>query len=157
MGKRKHIFTWVLLTTMGIVLGAYLLEPPSEDWCTGVGYLPDNRPTNSVHAIKVVVEPILGRHQVYAIFQVSISECPPGCPVILTVSGAGTYCENAGTDGLLQHFEGVEAPAGYYLTRHYIRTRTALWLSIQGLLNQLRQPQNWTLTYSNSPKSRYEI
>jgi hypothetical protein len=146
--KHKHIFTWILLTSVGVVLCADLLQPPSEDWCTGLGYLPDNRPTSSVHAIKVVSEPLTGRHQVYGIFQVPISECPPGQPVILRVRGAGTYCENAGTEGVLKHLEGIKAPPGYYLTKHYIRTRTALWLSIQGFLDRLRQPQNWTLTYT---------
>lgn len=46
-----------------------------------------------------------------------------------------------------QHLEGIEAAPGYYLTKHYIRTRTALWLTTQELLNQLKQPRNWMLTY----------
>lgn len=133
--------------TVGLVCLAHLLEPPLEDWCTGVGYLPANRPTKSVHAVKVVVEPLLGRHQVYAIFQLDRKKSPPGKPVILTVASAGTYCEAAGSGGLFQQFDGVEASPGYYLSRHYIRTRTAIWLSFQGMFKQLKQPQSWTLTY----------
>ncbi len=147
MWKRKLIFIWILITTVGLVLCVHLLKPPLDEQCSGLGYLPNNR-TTTVDAIKVVVEPLLGQHQVYGIFQLSIEDCPPGQPVILTVSKAGNYCEYAGSGGLLQHFEGVEAAPGYYLSRHYIRTRTAIWLSIKGLLTQLRQPRNWTLTYA---------
>ena len=132
---------------VGLVSIVHLLEPPIEDWCTGVGYLPANRPTTNVHAVKVVVEPFLGRHQVYAIFQLDREKSPPGKPVILKVADAGTYCEAAGSGGLLQQLDGVEANPGYYLSQHYIRTRTAIWLSLQGLFKQLKQPQNWTLTY----------
>ncbi len=128
---------------------AYLLVPPFEDWCTGVGYLPSNRATTSVYATKTIVSPFSGQHQVYAIFQLDREKCPPGQRVILSVVGAGKYCETAGSGWLLQHLDGVEAEPGYYLSRHYIRTRTALWLSIRGLLNRLKQPQSWTLTYSD--------
>lgn len=146
MPKRKLPFTWVLLTTVAIALGAYLLTPPLDDWCTGIGYLPSNRPTTSVHAVKVVVEPFQGRHEVYGIFQLEREKCPPGKPVILTVLGAGKYCETAAVDQI-QDFAGIEVRPGYYLSKHYIRTRTALWLTIQGLLDQLQQPGNWTLSY----------
>jgi hypothetical protein len=145
--KRKLIFSWVLLTTVGIVLCSYLLVPPLDDWCTGVGYLPSNRAITNVHALKVVIEPMLGRHQVYGIFQLEREKCPPNQAVVLTVSGAGKYCETAGVDQL-QNFEGIEPLPGYYLSKHYIRSRTALWLSIRGQLDQLRQPRNWTLTYA---------
>jgi hypothetical protein len=145
--KPKLIFTGFILTTVGICLCGYLLKPPLDDFCTGIGYLPSNRATTSVQAVKVVVEPLWGRHHVYGIFQIDKEKCPPGQPVVLSVRGVGNYCEVVGFDPV-QDFEGIEAPPGYYLTRHYIRTRTALWLSIQGLLDQLRQPRNWTLTYS---------
>ncbi len=148
MPKRKLIFTWILLITIGIVLAGYLLAPPLDDWCTGEGYLPSNRPTTSVHALKVVVKPFEGRHEVYAIFQLDREKCPPARPVILTVGGAGKYCETSGVYQM-EEFEGIKPPPGYYLSQHFIRTRTALWLTIQGLLDQLKQPYNWTLTYTD--------
>jgi hypothetical protein len=77
-----------------------------------MGYLPSDRPTTNVHALKIVVEPLLGRHQVYGIFRLPIEMCPPGHPLILTVRHAGKYCENAGSDGLIQKFAGLEAPLG---------------------------------------------
>jgi hypothetical protein len=143
--KRKLIFILILVTTVGLVLCVHLLKPPLDDHCSGVGYLSSNR-TTTVHAIKVVVEPFLGQHQVYGIFQLSLEDCPPGQPVILTVVGAGKYCEIVNNLG--QHFEGIEVGSKYYLTKHYIRTRTAISLSIKGLLSELKQPRNWTMTYA---------
>lgn len=144
--NRKLIFVWVLLITAGLVYSIHLLEPPVEDFCSGLGYLPSNRATTSVHAINVVVEPLLGRHQAYAIFQLRSEKCPPGKRVVLTVVGAGKYCETVNPIG--QGFEGIEAASGYYLSRHYIRTRTALWLTVRGLSAQLKQLQSWMLTYA---------
>lgn len=145
MWKRKFIFPWVLLTAVGIIYIANLLKPPLDHWC--IGYVSSNPAATSIHPLRVVVEPMLGRHRVYGIFMLPIEECPPGEPVLLTVRDAGNYCENAGFQGLVQHLEGLEAPTGYYLTRHYMRTRTTLWLITHGLLGQLEQPRNWTLTY----------
>lgn len=146
MLKRKLMFTILLLTTVGIISLADYLELSLNDQCTGVGYLPANRPIQRISALKVVVEPFLGRHQVYGIFRLPREKTPPGQPVILTVTGAGNYCE--ATSDLGDNCEGIEVSPEYYLSKHYIRTRTALELSFKGLLEQLRQPLNWTLTYS---------
>lgn len=144
--KHKLIFLILLLTTVVIIFLADYLDPTLDDQCTGVGYLPANRPTQSIPALKVVVEPFFGRHQVYGIFRLSRDKIPPGQPVILTVTGAGIYCE--ATEDLGDKFEGIEVAPKYYLSQHYIRTRTALELSFKGWLEQLRQPLNWKLTYS---------
>lgn len=146
MWNRRLIFTWVLLITVGLVYTVHLLEPPAEDFCSGLGYLPSNRPTTSVHAIKVVAEPFLGEHQVYGIFQIETKKCYFDKPVVLTVTAAGKYCEAIRIFG--KNIEGIEAAPGYYVTKHYVRTRTALWLAVRGLLSQLRQTQSWTLTFS---------
>lgn len=143
--KQTFVFILVIIAAIGFIWCIQLLKPPSEDFCTGEGYLPSNSPLESIHAIKVVIEPWLGEHQVYGIFQINSHKSPPGHPVILTVVGAGKYCET--TNPISQHFQGIDAAPGYYLTKHYVRTRSVLWSGIHGLLNQLRQPQNWTLTY----------
>lgn len=67
---------------------------------------------------------------------------------MLTVTHVGKYCEL--TNYIGQNFEEIAVPNEYYLSQHFIRTRTALWLTIQGLLEELRQPDNWTLTYAES-------
>lgn len=150
MHKRIFTFVLVFITTVGVglVWSSHLLKPPSTDFCTGEGYLPSDGNINSVHAIKVVVEPWLGEHHVYGIFQVDSHKCPPGHPVILTVVGGGKYCE--ATNPIGQSFQDIEASAGHYLSKHFVRTRTALWSSLHGSFYQLQQPQNWKLTYETT-------
>jgi hypothetical protein len=145
--KRKFSFIILLITTLGLVLSIKLLKPPAEEFCSGVGYLPSNLPTKTVYPIKVVVEPFDGRHQVYAIFQLDGSKLPVNERVVLSVGGAGHYCEVSNSVGRI--FEGIETPPGYYLSRHFIRTRTALTLSAKGLLGKLRSPENWMLTFTS--------
>jgi len=147
--KRQIFFTIVLLTTVGISQLAPFLEKPLDNRCTGVGYLASNRPTTTVHALRVVVKPWWGRHQVYGVFPLPFEKCNRSEPVLLTIIGAGNYCERAKYNGPPQHFEEIQAPPGYALVRYPLRTRTTLWLTTEGLLEQLKQPRNWTLTYNN--------
>lgn len=148
MGKRLFIIALVLLPLVGIVAMAYFSHQTLDEQCTGVGYLPTNLATTSVHPIKVVVDPFQGQHQVYGIFRLDKAKNPPNQPVILTVTHAGKYCEF--TNSIGQDFAEIVVPNQYYLSQHYIRTRTALWLTSQGLLKELKQPDNWTLTYAES-------
>ena len=73
--KRQIFFTIVLLTTVGISQLAHFLEKPIDNRCTGVGYLASNRPTTTVHALRVVVKPWWGRHQVYGVFPLPFEKC----------------------------------------------------------------------------------
>jgi hypothetical protein len=149
LGKRLFIFILVaILSLVGIVTIAYYLKQTVDEQCTGVGYLPENLSKTSIHPIKVVVEPFDGQHQVYAIFRLDQAKSPPSLPVVLTVIHAGKYCES--TNYLGQNFAEIAVPNQYYLSQHYIRTRTALWLTVQGLLGELRKPSNWILTYAES-------
>jgi hypothetical protein len=146
--KRRFIFTLVLLSLVGIFPIAYYLQQAFNEQCTGVGYLPANHATSSIHPLKVVVEPFQGQHQVYAIFRLDKEKTPPSQSVVLTVTHLVKYCES--TNYIGQDFAEIAVPNQYYLSQHYIRTRTALWLTIQGLLKELKQPENWTLTYAES-------
>lgn len=145
MRKRLFIITLVLLPLVGIVASHYLQQIHKEQ-CTGVGYLPANLATTTLHPLKVMVEPFLGRHQVYAIFKLDKEKNPPNQPVILTATHAAKYCEYVNSIG--QNFAEITVPNKYYLSRHFVRTRTALWLTSQGLLKELKQRDNWTLTYA---------
>lgn len=147
MRKRRLISTLVLISVVGIVAIAYSLQQTLDEQCTGVGYLPA-LPTISIHPLKVVVEPFHGQHQVYGIFRLEKAKIPPNQPVILTVSHVGKYCESTIYVG--QNFAEIAVADQYYLSQHYIRTRTALWLTIRSLLEELRQLDSWTLTYTES-------
>ncbi len=148
MEKRQLIFTLVLLSLVGIIAGTHYLQQAVDEQCSGVGYLPADLSTTSIHALKVVVEPFQGQHQVYGIFRLEKAKIPPNQPVVLTVNHVGKYCES--TTYLGQNFAEIAVPEQYYLSQHYIRTRTALWLTIRRLLEELRQPDSWTLTYTES-------
>lgn len=147
--KRQLFFTIVLLTIVAITQLADRLQEPFDRRCTRLGYLASNRPTTTVHALKVVVKPWLGRHQVYGIFPLPFEKCNRSEPVLLTIVGAGNYCERAKYTEANHRFEGIETPPGHTLTRYYLRTRTTWWLTSEGLLEQLKQPHNWTVTYNN--------
>jgi hypothetical protein len=148
LGKRQLIFTLVLLSLVGIVALTHYLQQAADEQCTGVGYLPANLSTTSIHPLKVVVEPFQGQHQVYGIFRLEKAKIPPNQPVILTVNHVGKYCES--TIYLGQNFAEIAVPNQYYLSQHYIRTRTAIWLTMRRLLEELKQLENWTLTYTES-------
>ena len=148
MRKRRLISTLVLISVVGIVAITYSLQQTLDEQCTGVGYLPANLSTTSIHPLKVVVEPFHGQHQVYGIFRLEKAKVPPNQPVILTVNHVGKYCESTTYVG--QNFAEITLADQYYLSQHYIRTRTALWLTIRRLLDELRQPNSWTLTYTES-------
>jgi len=146
--KRAVIFILLFLTTLGWVLFTHRhhLMLPGSNWCAGVGYLPDNRPTETIHAVHVTAKPWRGEHHVYGIFELDEQKVPPGQPVIVRVSGAAKYCTTSNPVG--NKFRNIEAPEGYYLSRHYIRTRTGFWVTLLGQRGKLKQPQNWTLTYA---------
>jgi hypothetical protein len=87
--KGQLFFTIVLLTMVGITQLAHHLQEPLDGRCTGLRYLASNRPTTTVHALKVVVKPWLGRHQVYGIFPLPFEKCNRSEPVLLTIKGVG--------------------------------------------------------------------
>ena len=146
MRKRRFFLPLVLISLVGTFAITYYLQQALDEECTGVGYLSANPSKTSIHPLKVVVEPFQGQHQVYGIFRMEKVKTPPSQPVVLTVNHVGKYCES--TVYLGQNFAEITVPNQYYLSQHYIRTRTALWLSMRGLLEKLRQPDNWTLTYT---------
>jgi hypothetical protein len=147
--KRQLFFTIVVLATVGIRQLAHGLEEPLDGRCSGLGYLASNRSTTTVQALKVVVKPWLGRHQVYGVFPLPFETCNRSEPVLLTIIGAGNYCQRGKYTQPTHHFEELQPPPGYTLVRYPLRTRTTLWLTTKGLLEQLKQPRNWTVTYNN--------
>lgn len=83
---------------------------------------------------KVVVQPWKGRHQVYAEFQI-----PEGKTVSdrakVDLGSVGEFCGGVSEVQTL----------GKTVAIARIRTRTALWLMLQGKLGGLQQAQNWQL------------
>jgi hypothetical protein len=101
------------------------------------------------HPAKIVVKPWRGQHHVYGKFIIPQGYENDGF-VTFTLPGKKTYC------GSLQTIAKSEKS----LIRGYLNTRIALWVIIQGHINDLKAPQNWKLAYfekknqSNSPPSQ---
>ncbi|MBD2361864.1 hypothetical protein H6G36_11830 [Anabaena minutissima FACHB-250] len=97
------------------------------------------------HPEKIVFQPWLGQHNVYAVFMIP-QEYRYDYLFRLDLPGENTRC------GVIQRanqsvIADVDAKPGYSLVRGYLKTRIALRLILQGHLNQLKQPQNWQLGY----------
>ena len=90
---------------------------------------------------KVVVQPWKGRHHIYAEFQV-----PAGMVVSdrakVTMGDLGEFC------GGVSEVAAVENSVGPTTAIARIRTRTALWLILQGKIGDLNQAVNWQLPIS---------
>lgn len=96
------------------------------------------------HPEKIVVKPWRGQHHVYGKFIIPKSYRNDGF-FTLTLPGNKTYC------GHLDTIADVSLPGldtqPKSLVRGYLNTRIALWVIIQGHINDLKNPQNWKLAY----------
>jgi hypothetical protein len=105
-----------------------------------------------IHAIKVVVRPWLGQHQVFGIFMVPLryrsGRSYSGTISVQSFSGAFRPDQQPE----VQRVEDVIVEPGYYLVRGYVPTRIALWFLVTGQYGELRSPCNWTLEFSERLK-----
>lgn len=146
MGKRLWSYgakvAIAAITLIGISVLTEPLTHPSDLQCDVEAFLSNPRQTLQVHAIKVVVRPWLGEHNVYGIFVVPDQFSPK---MLLNVKTIGSYCGQLYVPN--KRIDGIPAPAGTFLLKHYIRTRAVLQSILKGNLNQLTQLDNWTLFY----------
>ena len=103
---------------------------------------------HEIRGAKVVVQPWLGEHRVYGIFMVPDR-----------YKHNTKYAAAMAVRGLDRRFvvgeradkqyvgDDVLAGSGHYLVRIYVPTRVALWLLVNGLFGDLRNPCNWTLMF----------
>lgn len=99
--------------------------------------------TQQLHPASVVIKPWKGRHHVYAYFVV-----PPGYRPSqffeVMVGDAKSYC---GQTKLTKTTSVPLAPASseHQVVKGLLRTRTAMWLILNGKTAELAQPENWLL------------
>ena len=90
---------------------------------------------------KIVVQPWKGRHHVYAEFQV-----PAGTFVSdrakVNMGNLGEFCGGVSEVAAAEHSVGTTTAIAR------MRTRTALWLIVQGKIGDLNQAANWQLPIS---------
>lgn len=115
-----------------------------ESACDAEAFMTSGGSKVAIHPETVIVQPWHGQHNVYGIFMMPDS-VHPGEAVLLQVKHVGTFCDEASNAG--KTVQGVQAKPHHYLMVDNIRTRTALWLILQGKLDQLQQPANWALVY----------
>jgi hypothetical protein len=121
-----------------------------EQWKYNTGSTSENY---YAHPVKTVVKPWRGQHHVYGNFIIPKGYRSYGF-FTLTLPGKKTYC------GTLRKIKNISPPGldiqpKTSLIRGYLNTRTALWLIIQGHLNDLKNPQNWKLIYFEKRKYRF--
>ncbi len=120
----------------------YWLNPQ----CSDASFLSvENGEMFQANPIAISVKPWRGRHHVYSVFMLS-SKNKMKSPILLTVKGAGRYRKEACM--VKEDAEKYPAPPGYYFLRVHLKTRVAIVMILRGLLDLLRDPANWTLTYT---------
>ncbi|CAN1209267.1 hypothetical protein TUMEXPCC7403_03525 [Tumidithrix helvetica PCC 7403] len=125
------IFTWLWL------------KPPTN-LCSSER-MSNNPKVREIRAVKVIVQPWFGQHNVYGIFMIPEQyKHSPKYAIAMAVKGSNhLFAVDATSD--LQYLDGVTAEPGYYLSRSYVPTREALGFMMQGAFGDLQQPCNWTL------------
>lgn len=102
----------------------------------------DWSPQHTIAPSKIVVQPWKGRHHVYAEFQL-----PAGTFVSdlakVSMGDLGEFC------GGVSEVTALENSVGTTTAIARIRTRTALWLIVQGKISDLNQATNWQLPISS--------
>jgi len=94
---------------------------------------------------RVVVEPWLGEHNVYALFVLpnkyfkSFSEYE----TLVTVRGSDEPLQVRVAD--LSLFKKVDIPEGHFVVIAYFWTRQSVWMMLQGKYSELQYPCSWTL------------
>ncbi|MBD2439578.1 hypothetical protein [Nostoc sp. FACHB-110] len=149
MRKDKIVYLLFNLTMVGIVGFSLLSELFPVTTCDKWQYS-----ANSTHAkyyahpVKIIIKPWRGQHHVYGKFLIPQGYQNDGF-FTLTLPGNQTYCGSLKT--VTPQIDGQPNNAKI---RGYLNTRIALWIIMQGHLNDLKQPQNWKLAYFEKRKNK---
>lgn len=97
---------------------------------------------------RVVVEPWLGEHNVYALFVLPDKYFPSFSEyhTFVTVRGSDEPLEVRVAD--LRLFKKIEIPKDHFAVVAYFWTRQSVWIMLQGKHNELQYPCSWTLYLS---------
>jgi len=99
--------------------------------------------------METVVRPWLGPHHVYGLFNIPEKFVETkGYTLTISARGVLYYCARVGKS-LRQSRRVVSVQPGIYLVEQYLPTRVTLWFLINGLLGDLRRPENWGIAFSD--------
>ncbi|QLE58274.1 hypothetical protein [Nostoc sp. TCL26-01] len=140
------LFALSLVGILGVSYVADVVEPSLIVSCSSKwGFIQTKRVKYYTSPQKIVIQPWLGQHQVYAIFQI-----PQGYDhdalFRLSVPGESDHC--GGVFPLQPDVTmRIKSQSGHYLLQGYVNTRIALSLIAQGKFQQLNKPENWQVGY----------
>ena len=144
---RSMAITSIVVVLLLADAGGWFLNRRPDTDC-----LPEASPPQrgtQAHAIKTVVQPWRGPHHVYGLFIVpSHSVEIRRYAVTISVEGALYYCMWV-EKSLRQTTRVISVEDGGYVVRAPVPTRVALWFLINGLIGDLRRPENWALVFSD--------
>jgi len=145
---KRWRFQWItgigsataLLILIGIVIWL-MIKPPTHD-CMNEA----TTTAQTFSATKIVIQPWLGRHEVFGIFMVPLRyRSGKTYSGILSVND---YKAEIHPDwDLDQPFDDVKVKPGYYLIKDYVPTRVALLFLLRGQFGDLRASCNWTVEF----------
>uniref|UniRef100_B8HVA0 Uncharacterized protein n=1 Tax=Cyanothece sp. (strain PCC 7425 / ATCC 29141) TaxID=395961 RepID=B8HVA0_CYAP4 len=99
-----------------------------------------------VQAIKVVLKPWLGRHNVYGIFLLPKYTYPTEL-VVLGYKGFGKICPNAQVKPY--ELSNLAISENHYPIKIYLKTRFVLLILSLGLYEKLNNGKNWVVFIAN--------
>ncbi len=127
----------ILVTAQPVIQNA-------DSVCDAERFLTAHETHETITAKRVYVTPFKGRHQVFGVFIVP-KTLHKGAHALLAVKQVGIYCDVITRYG--PAYEDIIAPDDSFIMLDHIRTRSALQLWLQGKLDQLKNPEDWQLTY----------
>lgn len=145
--KKRNVLYIILfaLTLICILSFSYLTEKYPIVGCEPWGFSSSGK-KGYTNPVKVVVEPWLGRHHVYALFNIPIGYINDKL-FSVKIDETETYCGIFITGGD-KEIAGVFPQPGHYLMQGMLNTRIAIGLIFQGQGDKLKEPENWQVGYS---------
>jgi hypothetical protein len=144
MNPVMKLMMGLILTIAFILLTAQPIVQNSDSICDTERFLTTREKRETITATRVYVHPFQGRHQVFGVFVVP-KTLHKGAHALLQVKHAGVYCDVITRYG--PAYEDITAPDDRFVMIDHIRTRSAIQLWLQGKLDDLNNPNDWTLTY----------
>jgi len=120
--------------------------------CKNTSFLETNQEVFYASPMTIVVQPWLGRHNVYGLF-ILPNEHRLQYPILLSVKQAGRYRKEARMVKV-NIDRDYPVPSDHYVLRVHLKTRVAILMILRGLSSQLKNPSNWSIAYTlkNSPR-----
>lgn len=103
-----------------------------------------------IHPDKVIVEPWLGQHHIYAIFIVPQGHLYDN---FITVNLGNNHIFCGDVSRLPYSQDGVIAQPGYDLAKGFLHSRTGIKFIFTGKINEIRKASNWQLGVTQDKSS----